>query len=62
VGGLTSSNLILTKLEDRATKEEQMRNVKLEAAAKEREEKLARFKSKMEKQIDSRALQVWFNC
>lgn len=40
---------ILTKLEKQAAKEEKMRNERLEAAAKEREEKLARFKEKMKK-------------
>jgi len=40
---------ILTKLENQANKEEQLRNVRLEAAAKEREEKLARFRAKMQK-------------
>ena len=40
---------ILTKLEEQAAKEEKMRNERLEAAAKEREEKLARFKEKMKK-------------
>lgn len=38
---------ILAKLEDQAAKEEQMRSKRLEAAAKEREEKIARFKEKM---------------
>jgi ATP-binding cassette subfamily F protein 1 len=38
---------ILTKIQDQAAKEEQMRNERMEAAAKEREEKLARFKAKM---------------
>jgi hypothetical protein len=38
---------ILTKLEDQAAKEEQLRSLRLETAAKEREEKLARFKEKM---------------
>jgi ATP-binding cassette subfamily F protein 1 len=38
---------ILTKIQDQAAKEEQIRNERLEAAAKEREEKLARFKAKM---------------
>ncbi|KAL7552366.1 hypothetical protein ACHAWF_015600 [Thalassiosira exigua] len=37
---------ILTKLEQQAAKEDQIRNERLEAAAKEREEKLARFKAK----------------
>ncbi|KAL7539091.1 hypothetical protein ACHAXR_009020, partial [Thalassiosira sp. AJA248-18] len=40
---------ILTKLEDQAAKEEQFRNERLAIAAKEREEKLARFKAKMGK-------------
>ena len=38
---------ILTKLEVQAAKEEQMRTQRLEAAAKEREDKLARFKEKV---------------
>ena len=38
---------ILTKLEKQAEKEEQMRGQRLAALAKEREEKLARFKAKM---------------
>lgn len=40
---------ILTKLEEQAKKEEEMRNERLVAAAKEREAKLARFKEKMGK-------------
>ena len=38
---------ILKKLEDQAQRDEQLRNERLEAAAKAREEKLARFKAKM---------------
>ena len=38
---------ILNKLEAQAAKEEQMRSQRLEAVAKEREVKLARFKEKM---------------
>ena len=38
---------ILTKLEEDAKKDEQMRNTRLEAAAKAKEEKLAKFKAKM---------------
>lgn len=43
-------NRILTKLENQAAKEEQMRNERLEVSAKEREEKLARFRAKMTSQ------------
>jgi ATP-binding cassette subfamily F protein 1 len=38
---------ILTKIQDQAAKEDQLRSERLEAAAKERELKLARFKEKM---------------
>ena len=40
---------ILTKLEKQAEEEEKTRNQRLEVAAREREEKLARFREKMAK-------------